>query len=448
MKEAEVIVIGAGISGLVAARHLRKHGVDVLVLEARDRVGGRTLSHRLGTDKIDLGGQWVGPTQNQVKALLKELKIETFKQHTKGKKIISLGDRIVEYSGLVPALSINTLLSSLYHLLNIDLKKSSIPVHEPWNAKNAAEYDSITVEDWLKKNVKNEDARSLLRIATEMVFAKEPEEISFLFFLFYIRSGQGFRRLTETDGGAQQERFKKGAQEMSLRMADELGERVLLEHAVESIIQNDNGIEIRSRDRLFRCSHAIMAMPPAMISNVDFKPPLSEERRHLTNSMPMGSVIKCIIGYHEPFWRKNGYSGECIFRDGLVRATFDDCNEDGSEAALVAFIIAAPALTAKDPENRKKEVLKQLAKVFGPEIHNCTSYIDQDWSEEEFSGGCYVGIFTPGKMHKYAHLLRQPEGRLHFAGTETATRWMGYFDGAVEAGNRAANEILKRKKHV
>jgi monoamine oxidase len=162
----------------------------------------------------------------------------------------------------------------------------------------------------------------------------------------------------------------------------------------------------------------------------------------------MGSVIKCVIAYSRPFWREGGLSGEALSDAGPLRAVFDDSSHDGAHAALVGFIVGDEARTfhARSREERRVAVIEQLARLFGPDATTPVEYVDHDWIGETWSRGCYVGIMGQGTLTSYGSALRRPIDRVHFAGTETAEHWAGYFDGAIEAGERAAREVLAQTR--
>jgi monoamine oxidase len=462
--DCDVIVIGAGIAGLTAARLLLRQGLDVRVFEARDRVGGRTYSQALGNDTIDLGGQWIGAGQERVLALADELGVRSFPQYNRGKRVLVFGEELRTYRGLFPKMSVLALIETVLNMGRLSLLSASVPLAQPGKAAGAARWDELTAEDWLQRNIFTREADGMLRLAIQMIFAAEPREISFLYFLCYLHSGGGLQRLVEIDNGAQQARMVGGAQQLSIRMAEELGAgRVQLACPVTAIQQTEQGVTatavsasfiapgaagpLSGGSRVVRAPYAILAVPPALLKKIEFAPELPPARQQLRDRMPMGSVIKCVVAYERPFWREQGFSGEALFSTGPVRALFDDCAHDLSQAALVAFIIGAPAheYTLRTPDERRQAVIEQIARVFGLAALKPTAYIDHDWLHEEWSGGCYTGLMGPGLLSEAGATLREPWGRVHFAGTETAVHWRGYFDGAVESGERAADEILSRR---
>ena len=446
----DVVVIGAGLSGLAAARRLEKAGRSVLVLEARDRVGGRTLTRSFRGKQVDLGGQWVGPSQDNVLALATELGVRTYDQFDTGRKVLDLQDRRRTYKGFLPRLSPLALGELGLTLARIETMARLVPTGRPGAARLADRWDGITVGDWLDRHVRSEEARAVFRIATQMVFAGEPRDISFLYFLFYLHSGGSMTRLTSTHGGAQAQRLVGGAQPLCQRIAARLRGPIELATPVHAIEQSDENVTVHHERGRVTAGRAILALPPAAAASLRIAPELPVARARLHAQMPMGSVVKCVVAYERPFWREAGYSGEAISDGAPIRATFDACSPDGELSALVAFVIAdeAKSFGARTLEERRAAVVEHLVRLFGEEARDPLDYVDMDWSAERWSPGCYVGLMPPGLLTSSGTAMRRPIGRLHFAGTETAKRWCGYLDGAIEAGHRAADEVIDRLRGV
>jgi monoamine oxidase len=445
-QSADVLIVGAGVAGLTAARELAKRNRSCLVLEARDRVGGRTLSQRLGKDWIDLGGQWLGPTQDRLAALAREVGVPTFPQHHEGKKILSWGGKINTFKGSMPWLSLATQLE--LGLLDLRVKSygKKFPTDAPWQAPRAAEWDGETVESWKRRHLRAGGSRLFLDIVVRAVFTSEPRDLSFLYFLSYVKSGHGLEMLTSIPGGAQESRFVGGAQQISIRMAEALGNRVVLECPVLELEQTGEGVSLETPRGTYRGRYVIVAIPPLLAGRIRYAGGLPPRREQLMARMPMGSCIKYVATYERAFWREAGFSGEAFSDTGPTVTTFDDSSHDGSQPALVTFSDGGVARIWGDrpPEERRQGVLSELARFFGPQAAHPTEFVEKNWSEDPWSGGCYAGVMGPGVMTDFGAALRQPCGRIHWAGTETAVEWTGYIDGAIESGQRAAGEVAAR----
>jgi monoamine oxidase len=442
---ADVVVVGAGVAGLCAARQLHRQGVSVLVVEARDRVGGRTLSQQVGREVLDLGGQWIGPTQNRLADLARELGVKTFPQYHTGRKLLSWAGKLRRFSGDVPWLSPLAMVELLLMRSRFGSMAAQIPPDRPWSFPQADRWDSMTLETWKRRHLHTAGARLFLDIVTRAVLTSEPRDLSFLFFLSYLRWGHGLDSLISIPNGAQQDRFVGGAQQICERLADELAGRVVLKAPVQAIEQDSTGVTVRTALGAFPCRRVIVAVPPMLAGRIEYQPALPARRDQLMARMPMGSVIKYIAVYERAFWRASGFSGEVFSDTGITTTTFDDSSPDGSQPALVTFSDGAAARLWSDrtPEERQQAVLAEFVRFFGPEAARPVAFVEKDWTVDPWSRGCYVGVMAPGVMTTFGTAMREPCGRIHWAGTETATEWMGYIDGAIQSGYRAAGEVQK-----
>ena len=448
MTDADVVVVGAGLAGLSAARSLVAAGRSVLVLEARDRVGGRTLNHPLGVgDKVvEVGGQWVGPTQFRLLEVARELGVETFPTHDEGENLIEWRGGIRRYRGTIPRINPAVLADILQAQKRLERMASKVSAEAPWTAPNALELDSMTFETWLQRSCVTKGARTLLEIATEAVWAAEPRDISLLHILFYVRSAGGLDALIDTAGGAQEARFVGGSQLVSLRMAEQLGDRVALEAPVRriswtgegAVVEADGGVSVN-------CSRVIVAMPPTLTGRIAYDPAVPGLRDQLVQRMPQGTVWKCMAVYDEPFWRRDGLSGQATSDAGPTRAIFDNSPPDGSPGVLLAFLEGdfARKAMAMSPDERRASILDSLGRLFGDRARWPEDYIEKSWAEEEFTRGCYGAYLPTGGWTSYGRALREPVGPIHWAGSETATIWSGYMDGAIRSGERAAAEAAR-----
>jgi monoamine oxidase len=436
----DVVVVGAGLSGLTAARRLVAAGRSVRVIEARARVGGRTLSEGFGGARFDLGGQWVGPKQHRVVALARELGLVTFPTHDEGRKVLVGRRAVTTYGFTVPKLSVVGLLGLARTFIEVELAARRLPAGEPWRARDAEYLDRCSAED-LSLTLP-EDAKDTLHTAIRTVFGAEPRELSKLYFLAYQHAGGGLLNLSGVKGGAQERRFLDGAQSLSLKLAERLD--VVKNAPVRGILQTPDSVAVHADGLDVKASRAIVAIPPNLTERITFSPQLPPARANISRGMVMGATVKVLAFYSRPFWRLRKLSGEAVFAEGPVSVAFDNTSRDGSRAALLAFIVGdeARAFRHRPAGERRAAVLASLARAFGDEASDPTAYAEHDWTTEEWTGGCPVANAVPGAYTTAGPALRAPVGRVHWAGTETATASPGYMEGAIEAGERAAGEVL------
>jgi monoamine oxidase len=444
-READVAIVGAGLAGLAAARRLRAAGREVVVLEARDRPGGRVLNHPIGDGKVvELGAQWVGPTQDRVLALISELGLETFPTHGDGEHLFERNGRVRRHRGTIPRLNPLGLVETGVVLGRINRLARLVDPATPWTAKRAANWDSQTFETWIRRRIRTSAARDLMRLVINGVWAAEPRDLSLLHMLFYVSSAGSIEELLDTEGGAQQDRVVGGTQLIAARITEELGDTLVLGAPVRAIVHGDAGVGIGAGEVSVSARRAIIALAPPLAGRIAYDPPLPAARDGLSARMAMGTVVKCHAVYELPWWRDEGLSGQATSTDGPVSVVFDNSPPDGSPGVLLAFFEGAAAreASALDQSERRQIVGECLARMFGPAAHEPQDYTDMAWANEEWTRGCYGAFMPPGTWTDHGAALRRPIGPLHWAGTETATAWSGYMDGAVRSGERAADEVL------
>jgi monoamine oxidase len=443
-RETDVVVVGAGLAGLAAARKLTAEGIDCVVLEARDRVGGRTLNHEIGDGKIvEVGGQWVGPTQTRVLELMRELELESFPTYDQGEHLIEYEGKLDRYTGTIPKMSKHVLADFGQAQWKLDRMAKKVPAEAPWTAPKAKEWDSQTLWSWMRRNVYTRGGREGISLGVEAVWAAQPEDLSLLHVLFYISSAGGLDALWDTEGGAQDSRVVGGSQLISIRMAEELGERVVLDAPVRRIAYRPDKVTAYCDEMEVEARRAIVALPPTLTCRIAYDPPLPALRDQLTQRIPQGAVIKCMAMYDRPFWREHGLTGQATSIEGPVKLTFDNSPPDGTPGVLLGFLEGTQArrLGAWEPRRRREAVIECFTRLFGPEARSPVDYVDKSWADEEWTRGCYGCYMPTGAWTAYGPQLRDPVGPIHWAGAETATTWSGYMDGAVRSGDGAAEAV-------
>lgn len=445
-QSADVLVVGAGLAGLTAARELMAAGRSVLVLEARDRVGGRVVSREIGGGKIvEMGGQWAGPTQDRLLALAAELGVATFPTFDTGEKVLHFNGKRGTYKGTIPRINPLVLVDIGRAQARLEAMARKVPTHAPWTAARAERWDGQTFGSWIRRNTITRGARTLLTLAVQAVFAAEPGDLSLLHVLFYSHSGGSLQNMIDTTGGAQQDRFAGGSALIAGRLAGRLGAAtVKLSAPVRKISVTGGKVTATTAVGQFDGKRIIVTAPPLLAGRIEYEPALPHWREQLTQRVPMGSVIKCQVIYDEPFWRAEGLSGQATGDGEGSRVVFDNSPPDGSPGVLLAFLEGDEArrLGRDSAQARRAAVLGSLTRYFGPKAASPADYLELDWQQERWSGGCYGTLFGPNVWTRYGHALTTPAGPIHWAGAETSPVWCGYMDGAVRSGEKAAATVL------
>jgi monoamine oxidase len=441
-QSADVVVVGAGLAGLAAASRLAHQGLDVLVLEARDRVGGRTLNGRLPNGApIELGAQFVGPTQDAVLRLLADLGLETFPVHDVGRHVLERGGEVRTYAGRTPRIDPLGLIDAGIAWARLERLARCIRAGS-MSVERERALDAMSARDWAAGVTRTRLGRSFVTAFVEGVLAAEPEQVSMRHLAAFVGACGGLGVLTKTSGGAQQDRVVGGTQAIAERLAERLADRVVLSTPVEEVEWEDDRARLRSGTRTFEARRAIVTVPIALAREIRWEPSLPDAKTRLLERARHGSVIKCFAVYERPWWRERGLSGQAASFDGPVTATFDNTPPEGAPGVLMAFVEAANAdrLRSLDEQDRRSAVLAGLVRLFGPNASRVEDYLEHDWTTDPWTKGCYGAFLPPGSMRYGFDAWRRSIGALCFAGTETADRWPLYMDGAVRSGERAATE--------
>lgn len=445
--DTDACVVGAGYAGLTAARRLAQAGRSVVVVEARDRVGGRVWTRRSQSGAaLDVGGTFVGPDQDRIRALAKEMDVSTYPTHAAGDSILATGGKIRRYpSSKTPRMNPLALLSAGQAIARLDAMARKVPVDAPWDAPKASAWDAQTARSWLSPaNVPTRTARDLLESTLRALFASDLAEVSLLNVLFLIRSGGGLVKFMSIEGGYQQDQLDGGAQTIADRMAADLGDSLLLGTPVHAISQRDGAVEVGCASVSVAARDVIICIPPALASRLHFDPPLPGDRALLLHQLPAGSELRTVVVYDEPFWRDDGLSGASAAMDAAFEVTLDTSPRSG-QPGMISLYAAGPRarqLAAMSTEDRRAVAIDTLRVRFGPKASSFAEVVEQNWWEQEWTRGCSMAHFGPGVLTQFGRLIREPVGRIHWAGTETAGTSHGAIDGAVRSGERAASEVI------
>ena len=443
--EADVVVVGAGVAGLAAARRLVAEGRDVVVLEARDRVGGRLWNTEIGGEANELGGEWIAPYQSRIHALLEALGIDLFaayrdgddvyvdergsaRRHTGDELVLAEDDQRALYDG-------DAKLDELAKELDPDA---------PWAHPRARELDTITFDEWLRAEVATEAARENLRSYLADGFLTKPaHSFSLLQGLWVIAGAGGTNELFAAEQCLAY-RVVGGSQLIPIRMAEELGERVVLGAPVRAIRWRDSGVEVDAGDVRVEASAAVVAVAPNLTATIRFAPALPAWRMRLQQASSQGSVTKYLAVYDHPFWREEGLSGEGFAPYALVRELYDNTPPSASVGVLCTFLPGEQAdLVARmSPAARRTAILEGMAAFVGHEGLRATDLIETDWSAEEWTRGAYASTFGIGGLTRFGPDLRRAVGPIHWACSDIAGFGNMHMEGAVRSGESAAAAVL------
>ncbi len=445
--EADVIIVGAGLSGMIAARRVLDAGLKPLILEADERVGGRILTHDVIPGvPVELGAQWIGDTHRRMFRLAAELGVETYAQYDEGETSYDLAG-----SGVLRENEFRTRfadeLDQLERVLrHLDELAAEVPVEAPWLAPRAAEWDVITAGTWYDNQGLSPVARTLLEICTVGILAVPTVEVSFLHLLFTIQTcGVTSELFAESEGGAQTTRIIGGTSEIPRRLAALVAEHIVLDAPVQLIEHAADSVTVHCRGGLVaRGRRVIVAISPTLAGRIMYDPPLPGVRDQLTQRLPNGSAMKAFFIYDEPFWRNDGFNGQLISDIGPARMSNDTCIPGDDHGVILLFLEGDQARTyGRLPEaDRREGLTAELVRHFGSAAANPEFYVDGEWSERQWTRGCYNANHGPHVWTTYGPALAAPIGVIHWASTDTATYWSAYMEGAVDAGERAAQAVI------
>ena len=407
------------------------------------RVGGRSSTTTIAGVPVDLGGTFVGPTQDAVLKLAAEVGCQTVPTYNDGKNLIRWHEKVRSYHSTIPRLSILELLDVSRIQWRFDRLSRLIPVSDPWTAPAAHGLDQRSLGSWLRSVHASASTRNLMAIVSRVTWGAEPDEVGMLHAVRYIKAAGGLGRMLDVKGGAQQDRFPGGTQEIALRMARDLDHRVVLDAPVQRIQRRPDGaVTVGCPSGEVNARAVIVAIAPAHRSGIVFDPQLPAQYLELVQHWPQGKLSKAYAAYDGPFWRADGRSGQALSDEGPVFITFDASPGADGPGILLGFTDAR-TFDALPPAQRREEALAGFAALFGDDALHPIDYVDHCWGAEEFAAGGPTAAVPPGSWTSHGSWLRRPIDGIHWAGTETADAWTGFLDGAVRSGQRAAAEVAK-----
>lgn len=447
--ERDVVIIGAGASGLTAATELRRKGLSVAVLEARDRVGGRLWTDIIEGAMLEIGGQWVSPDQDALKSTLAELGLATYPRHRSGDNVyINAAGAVSRFHGEIFPVSATTEHELVSLIDKLDALVSEIDPDRPWAHPRAAELDEISFSRWLETQTDDREAQdNISMFVAGAMLTKPAHAFSALQALLMAASAGSFSNLVDADY-ILDERVVGGLQQVPLLLAERLGGDVHLGRPVRTLRWNDTGVVAVTDELEVHARWAILAVPPVLISRISFEPPLPRRQQQLHQHLSMGFVIKVHAVYETPFWRADGLSGTAFSPYELVHEAYDNTNFDAERGTLVGFVAdeEADAVFALPAEERRLRILTSLARYYGPQALDPVVYYESDWGSEEWTRGAYAASFDMGGLARYGAELRSPVGPISFSCSDIAGKGYQHVDGAIRVGRETAAAIIAAER--
>jgi monoamine oxidase len=444
-KRVNVVIVGAGASGLYAADVLKGRR-SVVVLEANERTGGRLLNGRIGPrpdDISELGGEWINVSQRLVKKLLRRYRLGVFPTYTTGNGTLIWDGKVSRFD-TVPDLPGGGTVELLAAFAELTLMAAAVPVHAPWKAPDAADWDSQTAQTWIDDNVTIPSAKYFAEVAMGGGPGARAEDISLLHYLFIAAAAGGPAGLITQGEGALQYRVQGGTARMVQGLTAQLRSIIRLSTPVTMIEHGARSVRVTTPNGVWLADRVIVAMAPTMTQQILFDPVLPVARNQSVQRIGMGATIKAFAVYKTPFWRQQNLSGTIQSNSTIFGTAFDNSPKDGSLGVMLVLIEGNEAreLSTWPKSRRQAAVVNGLAKALGKKALHPTKYSDQNWTQEPWIRGGAASCFPPGVLTEFRYLFEKPIGRIHFAGTETGTKWWGNIESALESGERAANEVL------
>jgi monoamine oxidase len=460
--EADVCVVGAGFAGLAAARALRAAHRTVVVLEARDVVGGRVKGKKFGDGTpISVGGTWLGKNQVRMFDLVKHVGLGVYPQYEgpdadhPADVVLRLDGQNSRYQGLAPGIGLWGLASLGAALVQLNEMAATLHPERPWEAPDARTLDAQTLGEWISSewNVPDPKARQMLRSMVMLLFSTDPAAVSLLGSLVLACGGgdDGFSYYADPTITETHLITEGGAPELARRLGEQLGGALRTFAPVRRILHTDDHVEVVADAVTVRAGYVIVTAPPVLAAQIEYDPPLPDAYGQLMRQMPQGAIMRVVTEYATPFWRDKGLTGQSVAPQSPVPVTIDQSppttDDDPRPLGILSSYAVGPhavEMAAMDPARRREVWLAEIASRLGDQAADPLDYAEMDWSAEQWSQGGMIAHFPPGVLTSYGHVLHQPHGRIYWAGTERATLMHGLMEGAVRSGEQAAGTIAEK----
>jgi monoamine oxidase len=329
----DIVVVGAGLSGLQSALDLHKAGLKVKVLEARDRVGGKTLSVAAQGSVCDVGAAWINDSnQAKVFALAKHYGLDLVTQNTQGNIIVDEGIgsfKTHPYGQLLSNAEDKAQIDDVVRIRDtFEATCQQIDISNPVasGARLRDGLDNMTFEQWIQSHAPiSDDALNAIKVGTRAMLGAEPSEISALWFLDYCKSGGGYMLMrSDLKHGGQFLRIAQGTQSLSRGLASDLPvDAIVLKSPVRHIEQRPGGVKVISARGTYNASRVVVSVPTPLYKEIKFDPPLPPEKMQLSESTIHGDTCKSIVFFKTPWWRQYGLCGLTQSPHGPIAVTRD-----------------------------------------------------------------------------------------------------------------------------
>jgi len=408
----DVIIIGAGFTGLSAARELTRRGRDVVVLEARDRVGGRVESQVNGLgERVDTGGQFACDDMQNVMGLLREY----------GHALVSPAFEGQDVS-VAPASS-QSLDRARQGAMELRERYVGLDPDDPSIA-------GLMVAAWLARQPEDADQKAAFRSMLEGLWCQPIDQVP----LWYMIDND--RRITNEQFELQHFPVRT-MHALAEDLAAGLGDRVRLSMPATRIDWSADGVTVTTPAGVVEARSVIVALPPSMAARLDYAPALPAPLAHALSVWRSGSVIKLLIRYERPFWLDQGLSGVVMFRDPAGMFACDTGTPQ--RPALTGFIGGPSALEWRErgAQGMRADFVAYLVEALGPNAAEPLDVLVRDWSDDEWSGGGYSDLIMDMDARDSEAVIVEGTGPIRFACSEISPEYPGYIEGAIVAGAAA-----------